>query len=100
MSDDSNQEVVIFSRSLELPEEKRAAYLAQACGCDEALRLLVEGLLRAHIKSAGFMEEAPITLEMMGFDGASCRRVFREQGGRGTKLGRSHWPLQVAPTDR
>jgi hypothetical protein len=66
MNDDSNQEVVIFSRALELPEEERAAYLAQACGSDEALRLLVEGLLRAHVDAAGFMEEPPITLEVVG----------------------------------
>jgi serine/threonine protein kinase len=66
MSDDSNREMVIFTRALELPEEERAAYLAQACGSDEALRLLVEGLLRAHVDAAGFMEEAPITLGAVG----------------------------------
>jgi serine/threonine protein kinase/Tfp pilus assembly protein PilF len=63
MNGDSNQEVVIFSRALELPEDQRAAYLAEACGGDEALRWRVEALLRAYVEAAGFMEEGPVTHE-------------------------------------
>jgi serine/threonine protein kinase len=60
MNDDSSQEVAIFSRAIELPEEERAAYLSRACDGDDALRSRVEALLRAHTKIGRFMEETPV----------------------------------------
>ncbi len=37
----------IFGAALDLPEEQRAAYLAEQCGTDSGLRLEIEGLLAA-----------------------------------------------------
>lgn len=45
----------IFDAALDLPVEERAAYVARACGDDEALRAAVERLLRASESSGGFL---------------------------------------------
>ena len=42
----------IFDAAIELPPERRAAYLIKACGGDDALRQRVEALLRAHESAA------------------------------------------------
>jgi serine/threonine protein kinase/WD40 repeat protein len=63
MNDSSSQEVAIFTHAVELPEDERAAYLAEACGNDEALRLRVEALLHAHSQASGFMEQTPTALD-------------------------------------
>ena len=47
----------IFAAALALPEARqRTAYLAQACGADQALRELVERLLAAHDEAGTFLE--------------------------------------------
>jgi serine/threonine protein kinase/Tfp pilus assembly protein PilF len=61
MNSDSSRDVVIFTAACELPECERAAYLAQACGDDIALRQRVAALLRAHSELGDFMQEAPVT---------------------------------------
>ena len=38
----------LFAQALALPEAKRAAWLANACSDDEALRREIEELVRAH----------------------------------------------------
>jgi len=48
-------EETIFANALEKPRDARAAYLAEACGNDEALRKRLEGLLAASEKVANFM---------------------------------------------
>jgi serine/threonine protein kinase/tetratricopeptide (TPR) repeat protein len=47
--------------------EDRAAYLAQACAGDPALRASVEALLRANVGATGFLDQpadAPVALDM------------------------------------
>jgi len=46
----------IFDAALELPPERRAAYVTTTCAGDDALRQRVEALLRAHESAGGFME--------------------------------------------
>ena len=38
----------IFDAAIELPPERRAAYVQEACAGDDPLRQRVEALLRAH----------------------------------------------------
>jgi serine/threonine protein kinase/WD40 repeat protein len=54
------QESNIFKTAVKLPPGERAAYLDQACGVNAALRLEVEGLLRAHESPGEFMHRPPI----------------------------------------
>lgn len=54
------QESVIFKAAVKLPPDERVAYLDQACGADAALRLEVEGLLRANDQPGEFMQRPPI----------------------------------------
>jgi serine/threonine protein kinase len=48
-------EETIFATALEKPADERAAYLAEACGNDEALRKRLETLLAASEKVGNFM---------------------------------------------
>jgi serine/threonine protein kinase len=57
MSESSNREEAIFDAASQLPPEKRAEHLGQACGGDDALRQRVEALLLAHEQAGKFMEE-------------------------------------------
>ena len=50
----------IFKNALKLPAHERAAFLDRACGSNAALRLEVEGLLRAHEQPGEFMSRPPI----------------------------------------
>jgi hypothetical protein len=50
----------VFDAALESPPEQRAAYLAEACARDEALRQRVEALLRAHETAGAFMERPAV----------------------------------------
>jgi serine/threonine protein kinase len=61
MKDEHNlSEEQIFAEALRLPTpEDRAAYLAQACGSDEALRRRIEALLRAHDNAGKFLDQPP-----------------------------------------
>jgi serine/threonine protein kinase len=54
------QESGIFKTAVKLPAHERAAYLDKACGANAALRLEVEGLLRAHGQPGEFMHRPPI----------------------------------------
>jgi len=55
----SSPEESVFNGAIALPTERRAAYLAEACGSNSALRERVEALLRAYGQSDGFLEAAP-----------------------------------------
>jgi len=57
MNEPSNREEVIFEAALKLPVEQRADYLQKTCGDDAALRVRIEGLLKAYQDAGGFMEE-------------------------------------------
>ena len=51
---------VIFDAAIELPPERRAAYLQEACAGDDPLRRRVETLLRAHDLAGTFMHNPAI----------------------------------------
>ena len=55
----------LYHAALDRPAYERAAFLAEACGCDEALRREVESLLAAHDRAAGFLATAPAGGPMM-----------------------------------
>src|ERR1700683_224314 len=46
----------MFDTAIELPPERRAAYLQEVCAGDDALRQRVEALLRAHESAGMFMD--------------------------------------------
>lgn len=46
----------LFHSTLSCAPEKRAGFLSQACGDDEALRVEVESLLRAHEQDGSFLD--------------------------------------------
>src|ERR1700690_3253356 len=52
----------IFDAALELPPERRPAYLIEACGGDDSLRQRVEALLRAHESVEAFMDHPAVDL--------------------------------------
>lgn len=54
------QDSIIFKAAILMPAQERAAYLDRACGVNAALRLEVEGLLRAHEQPGDFMFRPPI----------------------------------------
>src|SRR5437016_4081072 len=56
MNAQPNREVALFSAALELPAGQRAAYLAEACADDPALRLRLEALLKVHDEAILFLE--------------------------------------------
>jgi WD40 repeat protein/serine/threonine protein kinase len=59
----TNREEALFAAALEKPTRaERAAYLAGACGDDEALRARIEALLAAHEASGGVLDAAPSAL--------------------------------------
>jgi serine/threonine-protein kinase len=65
------QACAVFDAALELPKDAQARYVADACGGDGRLRLLVEELLESEGKADGFMaapaveHAAPLIAEMI-----------------------------------
>src|SRR6266699_662916 len=51
----------IFDAAIELPPERRAAYVQEACAGDDPLRQRVEALLRAHQSAETFMDSPAVT---------------------------------------
>src|SRR5260221_13099298 len=51
---------VIFDAAIELPPERRAAYVLAACAGDDALGQRVEALLRAHDSAGTFMDSLAV----------------------------------------
>ena len=64
MSELSKPVGAIFDAAIELPPERRAAYLREACGDDDALRQRVEALLRAHESAEMFMASPAVAPRM------------------------------------
>jgi tetratricopeptide (TPR) repeat protein len=73
----------LFDAALDLPAERRAAFLDGACAADPGLRAAVERLLRAHDCAGRFLEEpAPVFGAALLVDPAS-----RSARLEGTRLG-------------
>ncbi|HEX5219979.1 MAG TPA: serine/threonine-protein kinase, partial [Verrucomicrobiae bacterium] len=56
MNKPPHPEVAILNAALELPRERRAAYLNEACAGEPALRRKVEALLAAHDEAEDFLD--------------------------------------------
>ena len=59
MKSDSDREIAIFTRALNVPPQERDAFLERSCAGDEELRRKVDALLSAHARLGNFMEEPP-----------------------------------------
>ncbi len=77
MNEPPSREVAIFAAALELPAEKRGAYLDQACAGDLALRGQVEALLRVHDDAGDFFDKLSSVAQPTTAEGATS-------GSRGT----------------
>src|SRR5262245_57780665 len=88
------QESGIFKTAVKLPAHEREAYLDKACGANAALRLEVEGLLRAHDQPVDCMHR-PAVADMTTTFGPGPERPgmrigpykllqFLGEGGMGT----------------
>jgi eukaryotic-like serine/threonine-protein kinase len=62
MSEPKRPVGAIFDAAVELPPERRAAYLREACGGDDSVRQRVEALLRAHESAEAFMDRPAVDL--------------------------------------
>src|SRR5213080_2154331 len=60
MNDPQKPVGAIFDAAIELPPERRAAYVLAACAGDDALRQRVEALLRAHDSAGTFMDSLAV----------------------------------------
>src|ERR1041385_1533716 len=58
MNDSSDPDFQVFAEAIQLPLEKCAAYLEQACGSDGPLRQRVERLLKSHDEAGDFLEQS------------------------------------------
>ncbi len=56
MMDDSERIEELYHQALAKPKGERAAFLAEACGADEALHRELQSMLQALEKAGGFME--------------------------------------------
>ena len=63
MSGSEKSEVDLFTEAVQLPADKRSAFLEAACGGDVELRASVEALLKAHMESGEFLEQAPAEIK-------------------------------------
>ncbi len=84
----------IFEHAIGLEKSARAAFLADACGRDDALREEVEGLLRAHEGAAEFLVSPTADIggrgEVGGAEGAGASGAtvaLRGGEGPGTRIG-------------
>ncbi len=59
MNGPEKNEVDLFTEAMQLPAEQRSAFLRAACGGNAELQANVEALLRAHVESGEFLEQAP-----------------------------------------
>src|SRR5262249_35582328 len=70
MNDSSPVEVIFFAALQKGAAAERAAYLAEACAGNEALRRQVEALLAAHAQVGQFLERPVATAEGVAMLGA------------------------------
>src|SRR5512139_826236 len=64
MNDRLNREETVFHAAVQLAPEKRAAYLALACGGDETLRRRIEALLQAEAAADPFFRKEALHVAM------------------------------------
>jgi serine/threonine protein kinase len=70
----------LFHQALDTPPERRAAFLEESCGDDEALRGEVRSLLEAHERAGGLLDAPAVTARDLLADGAAQELVGRELG--------------------
>jgi len=70
----------LFHQALELPRDERGAFLAQACGGDEPLRLELTSLLDAHDEANDFIEQPATRPADLAEAGVSADLVGRTIG--------------------
>ena len=63
MDHNTDSQIEIFTRALELPSEARRAYLEQACAGNGELRRKIEELIAVHERSREFMQNSAWGLE-------------------------------------
>ena len=59
MKGSEKSEMDLFTEAVQLPAEQRSAFLEAACGGDAEQRANIEALLKAHMQSGEFLEQAP-----------------------------------------
>ncbi|MBI3823650.1 MAG: protein kinase, partial [Planctomycetes bacterium] len=65
MAETANRQKDIFLKAIELPSPgERAAFLAEACAGDDALRQRVEAMLKAHTTPDSFLEKPAAALDL------------------------------------
>src|SRR6185436_3659781 len=77
-------EVAILNEALELPVDRRMAYLRKACGSDAVLQQRVVALLKAHEEAEHFMETAPAGLGFKRPEGVNVPLIEKP----GDRIGR------------
>ena len=70
----------LFHQALDLPRDERHAFLAQACGRDESLRLEITSLLDAHDEANDFIERPVATPADLADAGAAQASIGRTIG--------------------
>src|SRR5450432_644045 len=88
MAGSSNRQKELFLAALDLPSANdRAAFLAEACGRDEALRHQVEAMLEAHATPDSFLEKpAALGLTVDAADGIPKAETLLSENA-GTRIG-------------
>jgi hypothetical protein len=85
MADQEQSAELLFTEALDLPPERRAAFLDQACHGAPKLRSLVEKLLSEHQRLGSFLAEPLLDRRSLL---SSALPVISRELGAGTKLGR------------
>jgi serine/threonine protein kinase len=70
----------LYHRALALPAERRAAFLAEACGDDDVLGREVRSLLEAHDQAGDFIEAPAIETAATALAGAGHAALFTSMG--------------------
>jgi len=88
MNDRLNTEEAVFHKAQELAPEDRAAYLAMACGSDEALRRRVEVLLEAEVEADPFFRQGPLSAALREDAQGTATMVLSVTEKPGDRIGR------------
>ena len=96
----------LFTAALERPPQTRAAYLAEACGDDEALRQEIEALLLADGEAASIETGAVLGVHASGASPQDVTTATTLQPGssfptgRCTRSGQAAWGSSIARETR
>jgi serine/threonine-protein kinase len=69
----------LYRAALELAPEQRAAFLAEACGADEALRQEIESLLGYQAQSEGLIDQPALELAARALAAEPPRSLVSQQ---------------------